>query len=555
MFRLHVVPNRGDPFDHAFEGDSLVVGRSSEADLTLADRGLSRRHARLYGEGDALMVEDLGSHNGTLLNGERIDRPTAVGAGDVIQIANSLISLDAASEAGAALTTEADAHPSTTVFRPASNILAEPGPAHVGDEAVGRYIERLRIVNEIHQALSRPISLQKLLDLILDRVFEHLRPEEGVVLLKKGGGDYVRAASRLSPGLEREYLYSRSLVHEVVEKGMAVLVLDARTDDRFAEAPSVLESGVRSVVAAPLLDAEGCLGMIALNSRLQVRQFTEGDRDLLTSLASAAALRIRNVALAEEAAERKRLDEAVALARQIQIGLLPDRLPDVLGYELHGGNIPSQGVSGDYYEVVERLDGQECVLMVVDVSGKGLAAALLTACLEALSESPIEAGLPPDEICTRLSRSLYLRTSPEKFATAFLAVLEPATGRVRYANAGHNPPLLLRAARGVELLPATGVPLGILPAAAYSAGEVVLAPGDTLVLYTDGIVEAIDPGEQEYGLDRLTEVCLRERRARLKLLARAIEADLDAFVQGVPFADDRTLVLARRREEGTQKQS
>jgi sigma-B regulation protein RsbU (phosphoserine phosphatase) len=294
--------------------------------------------------------------------------------------------------------------------------------------------------------------------------------------------------------------------------------------------------------------------MIALTSRIEVKPFSNEDLELLVSLAAVAALRIRNVALAEEAAERRRMTQELALARQIQVALLPDRLPEFPGYELHGVNLASRGVSGDYYLVTERAaggqSGRECVLMIADVSGKGMTAALVAACLEALSAGPIEEGLPPDAICTRIARLLYARTSAESFATAFLGVLEPASGRVRYANAGHNPALLVRVSGTIEQLVATGTPLGVLPAARYPASEIVLEPGELLVLYTDGIVEATNPADEEYGLERLVEAVARNRRAPLAELVRALDADLEAFASGVPFAYDRTLVLARRAAPG-----
>ena len=243
------------------------------------------------------------------------------------------------------------------------------------------------------------------------------------------------------------------------------------------------------------------------------------------------------------------MELALALARRIQVALLPDRLPEVPGWDLYGGNIPSRGVSGDYYEVLTRCGSRECVLMIADVAGKGMAASLLTISLQALSIGPVEDGLPPDEICARLSRQLYRRTPPEKYATAFLGILEPETGRLRYTNAGHNPPLVLRGSGTVEELGSTGVPLGLLPQAPYRAGETTLAPGDVLVLYTDGLVEAEDPEGQEYGLDRLKKACLCGRSEACAILAGALADDLEAFARGVPFADDRTLVLARRRED------
>lgn len=542
-FRLHITPAEGPPFDHTLLGDSLVVGRAVEAGLSIADPFLSRRHTRLFRKGAGLFVEDLGSRNGTLLNGKTVQASTEVRPGDVIRVSNSTIRISTAEPRTVA---PDDALEDGTIFRRASDLLA-PEPASLrGESELRRYAERLKLINEVHQALGRSLELDELLELILDRVFDHLQPDRGAVFLREEGGELRTAARRSAAGQAEDFPVSRSLVREITEKGLAALVLDVKTDERFAAAQSMLLSGIRSLVAAPLLDTDGTLGLIVLESRIQTRQFTEEDMELLVSLASVAALHLRNLALMTEALERRRLEEELALARRIQMALLPSSVPETRGWELHGGNVPSRGVSGDYYEVVERAEGQEVVLMIADVSGKGMAASLLTASLQALSSGPIEDGLPPEEICTRLSRLLYRRTPPEKYATAFLGVLEPATGLLRYTNAGHNPPLIVRAGGGVEELAPTGVPLGLLPGAQYTARDLTLSPGDTLVLYTDGIVEAAHPNGEEYGLPRLKEVCVRHRNGHCQSLAEALDEDLETFVQGVPFADDRTIVLARR---------
>jgi serine phosphatase RsbU (regulator of sigma subunit) len=546
MLRLQVAPARGAPFEHRFDGESLVIGRSAAAGLVLDDPFLSRLHARLVRNGPAVFLEDLGSRLGTLLNGRPVREPTPIRPGDVVRISAFTIRVQGP-EPGEE---SDDPLGSATVLRRAADVLTDTSrdPSGVeGEEALRRYAERLRLLNEIHQALGTSLGLDELLELILDRVFDHLRPERGAIFLRTADGQHRRAASRAAAGTEEELPCSRSLVREVAEKGMAALVLDLRTDQRFAGAQSLQISGVRSLVAAPLLGPEGPLGMIALDSRLLVRQFTEEDMALLISLASVAALHLRNAALALEAAERHRLEEEVALARRIQLALLPDHLPEIAGYELHGDTVPSRGVSGDYYQAVVRRSGEECVLLVADVAGKGMAASLLTASLEALAAGPIEDGLPPDQICDRLSRQLHRRTPPEKYATAFVAVLHTASGLLRYTNAGHNPPLLVRATGEVERLGPTGLPIALVPAAPYRLAETLLSPGDLLVIYTDGLVEAASPEDEEYGLDRLTEACLRLRSASCEGIAAALAEDLEAFAHGIPFADDRTLLLARRR--------
>ncbi len=187
--------------------------------------------------------------------------------------------------------------------------------------------------------------------------------------------------------------------------------------------------------------------------------------------------------------------------------------------------------------------------MLADVSGKGMAASLLTASLEALSAPLIESGAEPVEICTQVSRLLFERTPPEKYATCFFAVLEPETGKFTYVNAGHNPGLLLHGSGVSEWLKSSGVPIGILPYGPFEQRSVELALDDMIVLYTDGITEAENPEEEEYGEDRLRIVAEAHCTEPLAALAGAIEADVHAHVRGVPFADDRTLVMVRRCAE------
>lgn len=549
MFLLQIEPAVGEPFEHVLDEESLVIGRASESDLVVADRFLSRKHARLFFRDDRLFVEDLGSRNGTLLN----DRPVAgseeVHRGDRIKLSGSVIRIEeeGPSESGSSLL-DSDSLAGMTVVKHASEVLesAASDTAEIfGEDNLRKFAARLQVLNEVHGALSRSIELDELLELILERAFEHLLPEEGAIFLRGDGDEYKLAARRTVSG-GSDYLYSRTLVREVAEKGLAAVVLDAQTDERFANAESIMSSGVRSLVAAPLLDPEGCLGIIVLNSRLQVRQFSEADMELLISLASVAALRIRNVALAEEAAESREMAHELKLARGIQVNLLPDALPDIPGYELHGGNIPFSGVSGDFYEIIGRREGEEFLTLVADVSGKGMSASLLAAALEALTASPIEGGLQPEEVCRRASRLLYERTAPERYATAILVALEPASGDLRFVNAGHVPGLLIRATGEVEKLEATGTPIGLLPSCDYTAGTTRLEKGDLLVLYTDGINEAENASEEQYGFDRLAAACRENSGLSLTELAVAIENDLARFAGDVPFADDRTTVLIRR---------
>jgi serine phosphatase RsbU (regulator of sigma subunit) len=546
MTTLHIVPAEGEPFEHTLESDSLVIGRSSRCDLAVSDRCLSRQHFRIFKSEDAWMVEDMGSRNGTRVNGEIISGPTPIAPGDVIDASMSRITFGGR---GGAQPHQASYTESNSVFRAASEIISASErefarPADSGTEELRRAADQLKVLYDVHHALDASTTAEELLDHVLEKVFVHLRPQHGAIFLKDHD-KLVRAASRSQVAGTDEFPESTSLAGEVIGKGLAAVVRDTSTDDRFAAAESLLDAGVRTLVAAPLLTPEGAIGMIVLSSTLAARLFGESDMELLTVVASATGLRLRNLALADEAAERRRFEQEVALARRIQTALLPAETPQIAGLEVHGGNIPSRGVSGDYYQVVERPDTNEVAVIIADVSGKGIGASLLTAYVDALVNAYLGENLEPAEIFNRISPQMNAKTPVESFATAFLGILSLDTGKLRYASAGHDPTLVVRPDE-VELLMPTGMPLGLMPEAVYSSNETSLEIGDSLVLYTDGITEAANPEQEEFGRERLVEVCGEHRSEPPNELARSIEKMLETFVDGVPYHDDRTLVIVRR---------
>jgi serine phosphatase RsbU (regulator of sigma subunit) len=547
MIILVIQPLAGETFEVPVETDSLVIGRSAQADVSIADRSLSRRHARLFREGDEWLLEDLASRHGTYINGRKVTQSTPVQGGDIIGLSGSLVTVNDSDAPSPPR--PVDDFSAQSVFRSAETILGETLHMTAADPSADRamlvrWAERLRIVNEVHEALGRSMAVDELLELILDRVFLHLRPRHGAVFLKEED-DLVCARHRSEVGGQEDFPESRRLVDEVVGKGLAAIVTDARTDEVFGT-ESMLSAGVRTLLAAPLMTPEGALGMIVLCSDTLEHQFSETDLELLVLLASAAALRIRIVKLTEEAVERQRFEQDVALARRIQVALLPAAMPQKPGVEIYGGNIPSRGVSGDYYQVMGGTDDDEVVVIVADVSGKGIGASLLTGYVDALFLAYLSEGHDPAEIFSRVSPQMNSKTPVESFATAFLGIFNVSTGRLRFASAGHDPPVLARATGDVEGLDPTGMPLGLMPNAVYTASEAVLDVGDTLILYTDGITEAANPEEEEYGRDRLAEVCCGQRELSVDRLAEAIHTNVDEFVRGTPYHDDRTLVIMRR---------
>lgn len=547
MFRLKVTPPDAAAFERRLTGRPVVVGRAPECDLMVADPFLSRRHARLYQAEGGLFVEDFGSSNGTLVNGNVIAGPTRIGAGDLLRLSGTEIAVEEVEEEPRDVRpAAAEAAPAElTMLRPVEALLAE-APAPTAADELGRYARRLKLVNRLNRDLGSTVAQAEVLDLTLDGLFEHLQPEEAVIYLAESAGDGLRLAASRPPVAAAERPVSETLRREVMEKGQAALAIDVASDARFAGAGSLISAGARSLMAAPLLDAGGSLGMVVLSTRMHVRSFDEEDLELLASIAAAAASRLRNIRLTRDAVERERLENELRLARKIQMSLLPKRIAQPDGYRIYAANTPSRAVSGDYYQIVERAEGRECAILIADVCGKGMAAALVTATLEAVCAVLLVGGEPAAEVFRSACRFLYQRTPPEKFATACLAILDVASGEAEFVNAGHNPPLVVRADGGVEELGASGFPLGMVPESDYEPARPALARGDLLFLFTDGIVEAENPAGDQYGLERLTELCRRHRAEAPAELAAALEADLDEFTDGAAQGDDRTYVILQR---------
>lgn len=545
---LQIEPPRRQSFSHTFQDAELTIGRSSANDLPLPDLSLSRLHAKLFWSEGTLHIDDCKSRNGTFLNGVQVVQAHPVMAGDTIQASESLIRIRDI-QTGAI----ADRHPSETsthtILRPVDVLLrGQSNQVKDGEDwsALQKYAERLTLLNEVHEAAAKPMPLQNLLELILDQAYDHLGPETGAIFLRKEDNGFETAAYRSKYPGKKPLEPSQKLVTEVANKGLAALVFDTQTDRRFSGSESIVTSGIRSLMAAPILNEDKPLGLIVLSSKAMVRQFSEDDLSTLVSVAAVASLKIRNATLVEASAQRRIYQRELAIARKIQVSLLPRSLPCPPGYQIEGKNLPSQGVSGDFYQVTQRAIDGRLVMMVADVSGKGIAASLLVGSLEALAAAPVEDGLPPDQICEKLSRLLHARTSRERYATLFLAMLDPESGVLTYANAGHPAALLLREAGHCEPLPITGVPIGIFRETSYQAGRTIIHPGETLVIFTDGLIEARNENDEEFGVNRLDSICSAFRDESVTDLFHSIDEAWQAFANDTVSQDDRTLLLLKR---------
>jgi len=370
-----------------------------------------------------------------------------------------------------------------------------------------------------------------------------------VLLLRPApGAEPVPIASRRAGGRpvnDREPLaLSQTIVRTVLEENTAVVTRDTLSDPRFMGQQSIIAQAIHGAMAVPLFDNKDVLGILYVDTTDPRVEYQESHLELLTLLANMAAVKITNGRLLEAEAARARMAQELATATRIQQALLPPAPSGVAGWSFHARIETCYEVGGDLYDFHMRDDGIR-VVMLGDVSGKGMGAALLMSSIIASSRVLYDACDDPLSFVKRLNAVTYRSSDAGSFATLFVAYLDPATGRMVYVNAGH-PDAELVGGREPRSLPATGVPVGMLPDFPWTEAEVVLEPGETMAVFSDGIPEA-QRGQEFFEVARTREA-LGElaREPDLARVADGLIERIDAFAAGEHRADDVTLLLVRR---------
>jgi sigma-B regulation protein RsbU (phosphoserine phosphatase) len=522
--------------------ERVTIGRSRESDIFLPDQWLSRHHAAIEERPDGYWVSDLKSKNGTLLNGEPVRGWHRLRPGDVITLGEHTLTFSA-EEAEEEEEREPEG---TRVFsvRELSAINTRPA---IDATELQRQNRVLAILSKAASELVVHRPLGELFDLVLELLLEAVSAERGAILLLEGGVPHIKAnRSRSGDGLTR---VSRSIARRVIDERVSLLLPNVLEDARFRSEDSILASGIRTAMCAPLwVSAAGegpdsVIGLVYVDKVQHAHPFSEDDLRVLTALANVAAAKIENVRLLEESLEKRRLEEDMRMAAEIQNGLLPRHAPHIPGWDLAGSNQPCRTVGGDYYDFA--LERGRLLLALGDVSGKGTGAALLMTVLRAAVRAHwTEPGLA--EAVGRINRTVCQNVPSSKYVTFFLAALDPASGRLDFVNAGHNPPILVRASGDFEKLSAGGLVLGIFENVSYEGGSVEMRKGDTLIVYSDGVTETWDPDGEEFGEDKLIAFAVSGREHGAEAVQNAILGEIERFEQGARATDDRTLVVLKR---------
>lgn len=550
--------NPGARFE--LDGDRAIIGRSADCEVPLDVPAVSRRHAAILRDSGRYFIEDLQSRNGTLLNDKRLTERSPLDEGDEILICDQEFRFHTGHGTGL-LDPMRNLEESSIVELVDDS--KEPGRASVmatfdvsgGSASWGISAKpevKLAALIEISNNLAQTLAVEEILPKILDSLFKiFTQADRGFVVMRpRPDGPLVPVAAKSRrQGDEERMRISRTIVEEAIKSKKAILSADAASDERFGMAQSIADFSIRSMMCAPMLGNEGQpLGVIQIDTLNQRSRFTDSDLEVLASVASQAAVSIDNAKMHEQVLAQRALQRDLELARRMQRALLPSEPPKVNGYYFFDYYQAARQVGGDYYDYVP-LPGGRYAVIVGDVAGKGVPAALLMARLSADVRFSLASEPDPAKAVQQINEGFARHDWGDRFVTMIAAVLNPSTGDLTMVNAGHMAPLLrCRDGKVADIgEEAAGLPLGVAPGYEYESYSHQLAPGDVVTIFTDGFSEAMNSQRELYGLERLKRQ-LSSPAINVRDFGQHILDDVNKFVNGHDQSDDMCLVCFGREE-------
>src|SRR6266576_930482 len=526
----------------------FLIGQGAETGnhLQLSDRRISRNCAAIVIEANRFYLEDRGQRRGLFVNGEKVES-RKLQNGDVITFG-----LEDSYE---------------ILFRLASGSGEESFPQlltrieHITSSEPGGGLRKLNQLLEATALLHSQLPLDEVLATMLDHTVSITDADRGLLLEPDAGGALRVHLARRSGNLRlppESLTPSQTAIQLALKQQSPVITEDlAQADMDLQGAQSIVAQRLRAVVVIPLwvltraktqesmvnVKRGELLGVLYLDSK-RPAAFSKLDRQILDALAADAASILDNARLVERERERQRLEQEINIARDIQQALLPRDFREYPHLSVTGFNLPCLSVGGDYFDVFPLCDGRTAFL-IADVSGKGLGAALLTTMLQG-ALSGMTLGTDPARVFNHVNRFLCDHSEVGRYATMFFGILAQE-GHLEYINAGHPSPFLIRRGIAEEAFTEGSYPVGLVPEAQYTAVCLKLEPGDTLVLFSDGVTEAMDPDEELFGIPRLKELLTGQMECPLELLQKCVLEAVENFARGAHQADDLTLLIVRYR--------
>jgi sigma-B regulation protein RsbU (phosphoserine phosphatase) len=529
----------------------FTIGRKAENDLQLLSDTVSRQHAEIVYQDDTYFIVDIGSKRGTFVNDQRVER-IALQHQDRIRIGGDeeqyLIFLDQVVERASIIfdTGTYQSRPSTYDRAP--------------DASANEELQKLSRFLEINQAFNFSLSPDDVLCLIVDAAIEMAQADRGFLMLLNGAGDLefkVARDKRRNWLLGNDFAMSRSVVEETFKQDQSIIFNGSNQPD-VQDRQSIRDLELRTIACIPLrrfkmsekmdnttILKRDVIGVLYVDSHFVKNTITPTSLRLLESLAFEATKTLESVRLMQEETEKKQLEEELKLAGQVQAALAPTAFKQPGHFEVAATSLPSRDVGGDFYELIQLKDGR-CVFALGDVSGKGIAAAILAGMAQGALQAQFIANLPLTEVIANLNKAIVLRSASNRFITLFCAVLD-AQGHLTYINAGHNLPLLARTDGTLETLTTKSVVLGAFDFVKYEARQTRLGAGDVLLIYSDGVTEAVNGVNEMFSEERLEALVRESAGLSAEAIKTQVMSEVMMFTRGLPQGDDITLIVLKMK--------
>lgn len=567
-----VLLHEGKAVPFEIKGDETIIGRLPECDVQLNTNTVSRKHAKVTREGDQYFVEDLGSGNGTFVNGQQIKERVAIGNQDRVKLGPMLLRFE--NEAAAATRPAAPAPKPAAAkpklggddfgggedFEATVNLTNDEGNDDVDDMIQGNVTvgfgfgqmsvnpeAKLKAIIDISRALTGETDMDKILPKVLDTLFGIFpQADRGCVLLKNDAGQMVpRAYKHRRAGEDATVKLSRTIVNKVLTEKTGILSADAANE--FSASESISNLAIRSMMCVPLLDKQGePIGVLNIDTQNPMAQFQSDDIEILMTVAGQAALTYENAKLFKTYLEKQKQDGEMRIAMSVQQALLPSSLPKVPGYSFFASYDAAQAVGGDYYDCFRLNDDLIC-LSFGDVAGKGVPGALIMSRISSCVQNVMPFVHDPAEAIQKINNHMCSNMVEGRFVTYLLIVLDVKNHKMRMVDAGHMSPMIHKPDGTIEEFPdeIVGLPIGVMEDYPYECVERDVNPGELFLLFTDGVDEAMDPSGNLYTLERMRDFVLKGPKTADEL-GKAMLADVRRFANGRAQNDDITIMTFSR---------
>ncbi len=541
------------------KGKPVFIGRHPDCDVVIEDVSVSRRHAKIIKENGSFYVEDIDSRNGTLVNNNEIHRRTKLFDGSEIKICEVLFTFHLAEEPSFEAprqTLDSNiAHKHQT-----SSILLESGdnstimsqleiPSHHGGlQGKVSPEEKLKALVQITEALAHGVERNPILQSALDCLFDlFIEADRGFIAFGGPEGRIIPTMMKTRSQNEEQIRLSQTIVHRVMETRQAILSSDATADSRFDLSQSIADFRIRCMMCAPILNAQGeSIGVIQLDTLRPTIAFQEEDLEILVTAAMQIGLALQRLDYFEELKKSAQVRTDLELAHEVQQRFLPQANPAVEGYEFYAYYKAAERVGGDYYDYIDLENGKIAVI-VADVVGHGIAAALLMAKLSGEARFALASNGDPERAFNAINQKLS-DLNLDKFVTAIMGLLDTETNKFTFVNAGHMAPIVCRPDGTVTSIELTGsgMPLGILESTKYGSTVYELKQGELLLLYTDGVNECLNADGEQLSTQGLINEIKQSQSKTPEALGNTVYTTLKRFSGSEPQHDDVCYVVIGR---------